>query len=171
MLFKYKYFKEVYFAVFLLAVVATFGTVGFMLVEGYTFAEGFYMTIITVSTVGFREVKPLSNDGRIFTSILIISSFGTFAYAASSITKYLVTGQYRNYFKYYRVNQELNKLNNHVIICGYGRNGTQAAKTLDAYETPYVIIESNPDMVRELSLQGKIYLEGGMGGKSIYPCP
>jgi len=160
MLFKYKYFKEVYFAVFLLAVVATFGTVGFMLVEGYTFAEGFYMTIITVSTVGFREVKPLSNDGRIFTSILIISSFGTFAYAASSITKYLVTGQYRNYFKYYRVNQELNKLSNHVIICGYGRNGTQAAKTLDAYETPYVIIESNPDMVRELSLQGKIYLEG-----------
>lgn len=160
MLFNFKYFKEVYFAIFLLLVVTVFGTTGFVLVEDYSFFEGLYMTIITVSTVGFQEIKPLSTNGRIFASVLIISSFGTFAYAATSITKYLVTGQYRNYFKNYRVNQEIKKISNHVIICGYGRNGSQAAKTLDAYNTQYVVVENDPKIIEELRNDRKIYIQG-----------
>ena len=86
------------------------GIVGFMLIEDYSFFDAFYMTVITVSTVGFNEVQTLTMGGKIFTSFLIITSFGTFAYALTSITKYIVGGEYRAYFKDYKMNMEIEKL-------------------------------------------------------------
>ena len=80
------------------------------------------MTIITVSTVGFNEVRELSSYGRMFTVFLIITSFGTFAYVISIITTYIISGELKNYYKDYRVNKEVNNIKNHVIIYGYGRN-------------------------------------------------
>ena len=130
MLFNFRLFKKVYAAILILLLIILTGTIGFMSVEDYTLLEAFYMTIITVSTVGFSEVRELSDTGRLFTSFLIITSFGTFAFALTSITKYLVGGEYKQYFKDYRVNKEINKLEEHVILCGFGRNGKQAANTL-----------------------------------------
>ncbi|MBL4652984.1 MAG: potassium channel protein [Flavobacteriales bacterium] len=118
------------------------------------------MTIITVSTVGFSEVRELSSSGRMFTSLLIITSFGTFAFAVTSITKYLASGDYKTYFRDYKVNKEINKISNHVIICGYGRNGKQAVKTLVAHTTPYIIVESNPAIIAQLQSEGKLCIEG-----------
>ena len=79
--------------------------------EDYTPKEAFYMTVITVSTVGFNEVRELTDNGRIFTAFLIITSFGTFAYAISVITTYVISGNFRNYYKDYQVNKEVEKLN------------------------------------------------------------
>ena len=81
MLLNYKYFAKIYYAIGLLIAIILLGTLGFMIVEGWSFFESFYMTIITVSTVGFNEVQELSEAGKLFTSFLIITSFGTFAYA------------------------------------------------------------------------------------------
>ncbi len=78
------------------------GTFGFMLVEGWSLFDSFYMTIITISTVGFNEVNELSNGGKLFTAFLIITSFGTFAYAVSAITSYIVGGEYKSYFQEYK---------------------------------------------------------------------
>ena len=119
------------------------------------------MTIITVSTVGFSEVRELSDTGRLFTSFLIITSFGTFAFALTSITKYLVGGEYKQYFKDYRVNKEINKLEEHVILCGFGRNGKQAANTLIAHKQKFIIVESNPEVIEQIR-QNKslLYVEG-----------
>jgi len=160
-LFNFRYFGKIYLAFFFLNVILLVGTIGFILVEDYSLADAFYMTIITVSTVGFGEVQELSSEGRLFTSFLIITSFGTFAYAASSITKYLAGGEYREYFRDYRVNQEISKLKDHVIVCGFGRNGNQAIKTLEAYQQNFVVIETDEDIISKMGVSKNVlYLFG-----------
>ena len=161
MLFNFRYFKEIYYALATMVLIFIVGTAGFMLVEGYSFMEGFYMTTITVSTVGFSEVRPLSEAGRAFTALLIVTSFGTFAYAVTSITRYLVTGKYKNYFKDYRVNKDIAELRNHVIVCGYGRNGKQAIRTLLAHEEQFIIIESSESLIEQLRLDSQhLFIHG-----------
>ena len=136
------------------------GTIGYMLVEGWSLHDSFFMTIITVSTVGFNEVNELSTDGQMFTAFLIITSFGTFAYAVSAITSYLVGGEYKQYFKEYRALKESTKLQNHVIICGYGRVGKQSATQLNAYKDSFVVLENNQDIIEESSYKGTVFLSG-----------
>jgi voltage-gated potassium channel len=118
-----------------------------MVIEDWSFTNSFYMTIITMSTVGFGEVEVLSTYGKLFTAFLIISSFGTFAYAITSITTYLVGGEYRQYFKEYKAMQEVKRMENHVIICGFGRVGKQVAEDLNAHGNQFVIIEKDNDIV------------------------
>lgn len=118
------------------------------------------MTVITVATVGFSEVKPLSSEGRIFTSFLIIASFGTFAYAIAALSKYVVDGELQNYFKFKKVNANILKLNNHVIVCGYGRNGKQTVKQLIQNKLNFVVIENNSTLCQQLKDEGLLYIEG-----------
>ena len=95
-----KYFTKFYLALGLIAAIISIGIIGFMFIEDYTFLEAFYMTIITIATVGFQEVHPLTEEGRLFTALLIITSFGTFAYAITAITKYVVEGEFNYYYKF-----------------------------------------------------------------------
>lgn len=124
---------------------------GFMWLENYTLAEAFYMTVITVSTVGFGEVRPLSETGRMFTSIIIITSFGVFAYGITTITKYVFDGELRSYLKNYKVNQRLEKIRDHVIVCGYGRNGRQAVEELLGLGMHVVIIDQNEQLLERIN--------------------
>ncbi|MDP5098782.1 MAG: NAD-binding protein [Crocinitomicaceae bacterium] len=153
MLFNYRFFYRIYYFVFLLVLITTGGTVGYVLIEGWTLIDAFYMTIITISTVGFSEVGELSLYGKLFTSFLIISSFGTFAYVLSSITKYLVGGEYKKYFKEYKTIKKVNKMEDHVIICGFGRVGKQVAEDLQSQECMFVIIESDQELIEEYSMK------------------
>jgi len=150
LLLSFKYFKEIYYAIAFLMAVLFIGTVGYIYLEDYSWMDAFYMTVITVSTVGFGEIAPLHPVGKLFTSLLIITTFGTFAYVISMITRYLISGQYRIYYKTFQVNNQLEKLSNHVIICGYGRNGRQAVKTLQAHKVPFLVIESDLELVHKL---------------------
>lgn len=157
----YKLFYKIYYAIFLLIVIVLTGVLGYMIIEGMSFFDAFYMTIITVSTVGFNEVGVLSNEGKFFTIILIVMSFGTFAYALSSISKYLLEGEYRIYFKDYQMNKEVEKLKGHIIVCGYGRVGTQAVSELRAHNKEYVIIEQSTDLLDSFRAnKAHLFLEG-----------
>ena len=147
---QFKYFKEIYYALIFLIVVLFGGTLGYVIIEDFSVGNAFYMTVITVSTVGFGEVEQLSDLGRLFTSFLIISTFGTFAYTFSNVTRYVISGKYRIYFKNYKVMSELESLHNHVIVCGYGRNGKQAIKSLRAHKEQCVVIEFDNEMVTQL---------------------
>lgn len=168
MLFNFRYFKEIYYALATLVLIFIVGTLGFMMVEGYTVMEALYMTTITVSTVGFQEVRPLSDGGRAFTALLILTSFGTFAYALTSITRYLVTGKYKNYFKDYRVNMDISQIEGHVIVCGYGRNGKQAIRTLEAHEEKFIIIESSESLIEQLRLDSKyLFIHGNATSEEV----
>ena len=140
--------------------VVLLGSVGYVFLEDYSPVEALYMTLITVSTVGFREVRPLSEPGMVFTSLLIISSIGTFAYAISALTTYFVDGEYRNTFKAARLKKELDNLENHVIVCGHGRVGEMAVSELRDHDTTVVVIESDEAKCEELRQEGFLVISG-----------
>lgn len=143
MKFRKSQFSKIYLAILFIMLVVLMGVVGFMIVEGYSLLDAIYMTVITVSTVGFQEVQPLSKVGRLFTSFLIITTFGTFAYAVSVLTSVFVSGEYKHYYKQYTMKKQVNKINNHIIVCGFGRNGSQAVKKLDTHNQKYIVVDKN----------------------------
>jgi voltage-gated potassium channel len=117
------------------------GILGYMAIEGYSFMEALYMTTIAITTVGFSEVRPLSDGGRLFTVILLITSWITFAWAIARITQFVITGEINKYFKTRKNMKAITQLDHHVILCGFGRNGQQAARTLKNHNVPFVVIE------------------------------
>lgn len=144
-------FKNIIFSFSILLLVLIIGVVGFKILEPrYTLLEATYMTIITIATVGYREIYEPTQGTMIFISLLIVTSFGTFAYAVSAISAYIIDGEFREYFKEYKVKSEVNKLKNHVVICGYGRNGSQAVTVMEKHQQPFVVIENNPAAIEDL---------------------
>jgi len=127
---------------------------------GFTFTEAFFMTIITIATVGFKEVHELDEQGMWFTAILIIFSFGIFAYVATTFGHYLIDGIFSNYYRDRSVKRKISKLKNHVVICGYGRNGKQASIELIEHNVSLVIIEKEASTMEELRGSQLLYLEG-----------
>jgi voltage-gated potassium channel len=130
----FKFFSKLYFALGLILSIILIGTFGFMIVEGWRLLDSLYMTIVTVSTVGFAEVHELSDAGKMFTAFLIVTSFGTFTYAVSAVTTYIIGGEYVRYYKELKNMKNLEKLSGHTIVCGYGRVGKQAAHDLRFYK-------------------------------------
>jgi voltage-gated potassium channel len=148
--YRFKSFSRIALSLVVVAAVIVVGSAGFMLLEGYTFIEAFYMTMITVSTVGFREVQPLSPKGMVFTSLLIIFSIGTFAYTISAITTYFVAGEYRDLFKARKLERTIDNLKEHVIVCGYGRVGEKAYADLTSKGYTALIVEKDEELVGHL---------------------
>jgi len=122
------------------------GMLGFMGIENYSANEAFYMAIITLSTVGFTEVKTLSDDGRIFTGLYIIFNLGIFAYAISIITTYIVEGEFREIFHQYIISKRVQRMRDHIIVCGFGRNGTKTCEELLRSKRPFILVEQNASL-------------------------
>lgn len=154
-------FRHLYIALTVLLSFLVIGIAGFMIIEGYTIVEAIYMTVITLSTVGFKEVRPLSAGGQVFTSLLIISSFGTFAYVITILTRSLLTGELGRFLKLHRLEKKIQRLSNHTIVCGYGRNGRRAAQKLKAYGQKFVVIEMDKEIIDQYLFDQKIpYIQG-----------
>jgi len=153
--------KSVQFALILLVAIVIIGIIGYIFIEKYSFLEAFFMTIITMSTVGFQEVKPLTTGGQIFTSFLIVFSFGIFAYAVTTLTRYIVEGIVRHYFMDTKIKNKIEKLKNHVIVCGYGRNGRQSVEELIKHNVEAVIIDSQESIIDEIrTYPNLLYIQG-----------
>jgi len=152
---------SVLIAFILLVIITVIGISGYMVIEGMTFTEAVYMTVITVATVGFKEVEPLSEIGMWFTSFLIVISFGIFVYAVTAFARYIIDGVLRSYYRDRKVSRKIKRLSNHVVICGYGRNGSQAAHDLSMHKVPFIVIETNPDIIANLrDSMDILYIEG-----------
>src|SRR5680860_1289708 len=139
------------------------GATGFHLIEGWNILDSLYMTIITVSTVGFKEVgsTPLTQEGKIFTMGLIVTSLGSLAYVGSNMARFVFDGELRNYIKTYRVDKKIAKLKNHVIIVGYGRNGEQAAMELAEHGVDFVIVDKRDNVISRLRENPELlYMKG-----------
>ena len=137
------------------------GIGGYILLEGYNFVEAFYMTMITITTAGYMEVHPLSNAGRIFTSFYLVTNIGIFFYGATAIVGLVIEGEFRNFYKNYNVKKKIGELSNHVIVCGYGRNGKQVCLELKDDKHPYLIIEKRENIVEELKQnQDTLFIDG-----------
>jgi voltage-gated potassium channel len=136
------------------------GTGGYVAIEGWSFIDAFYMTIITVSTVGFKEVYPLSPHGQILTIALIVFGVSFIAYSAGSIVQFMVEGQLRSILGRRKLEKKISKLKNHYIICGYGRIGTHICRELEAKPVPFVVVENEPGKIERLENEGLLYVAG-----------
>lgn len=141
-----KFFRsKIYLALVLIAFVLITGVLGYRFISDFSWLDAFYRTVITMTTVGFSEEGPLNTESKIFTVFLIISSVFIFAFAISVITEYILSRNSLQLLKKKKVKDKINSLSDHVIVCGFGRNGMQAAARLTAYNKPYVaIILSTP---------------------------
>ncbi len=152
--------SKIYIALLLLISVILVGVLGFRFFSDYSWIDALYMTVITMSTVGFGEVAPLDDSAKLFTVFLIATSVVTFAYSVSVITEYIVSKSDPKKAQYRKVQKMINILENHIIIVGYGRNGKQAADKLLAYNKSFIIIENDRHTIEKYQSDSLLFLEG-----------
>jgi len=136
------------------------GAAGYRAIEHMSILDSFYMSVITISTVGFQEVKPLSPAGRIFTMCLIVAGVGSAVYLFAIIGELIVEGRLREFLGKSAMNRKIHDLKEHVIVCGYGRFGRAVAEELIRDEVPMVVIESNPARQAEMEAGGALHVVG-----------
>ena len=148
-------------ALLLVALSLSVGTAGFMLIEHYPLLDAWYMSVITLASVGFGEVYPLSDTGRIFTSFLILFNVGLFAYSISTITGIVTEGGLNRLIYDLRMTRHIDALEAHTIVCGYGRHATEVAQELAKQNIPFVIVENHAGKVALLrETTGFHFIEG-----------
>jgi len=136
------------------------GTAGYTFIEGWSVFDALYMTVITLATVGFREVHDLSSEGKAFTILLIVFGAGIIAYAVGSVVQFMVEGQLRQLLGRKKLEKEIGKLQGHYIICGYGRIGTLIGREFLAKPIPFVVVEKDAERCQKLNDEGLLYVRG-----------
>lgn len=136
------------------------GTAGYMIIEDWRFLDALYMTIITISTVGYREVNQIGDIGRVFTIFLVLIGVGFTFYVMAAVVQFMVEGRVRIIMGRRRLDKQIDRLKNHYIVCGYGRIGRVLCRNLQ--RTPYdlVVVEKNPDLIPVMDEDGVSYLVG-----------
>jgi voltage-gated potassium channel len=133
----------------LVTFIVAFGTAGYMVVEGWNLLDSIYMTITTITTVGYREIHGLSFKGRIFTIFLIVGGVGTALYALSTGARIILEGEFKDIFGRRKLEKKIKDLYDHYIVCGYGRMGKIICRELKAEGVKFVVIEKDPQMLEE----------------------
>ncbi len=136
------------------------GTLGYIAIEHMTAIDALYMTVITLSTVGFGEVKPLSSAGRVFTMALIVVGVGTMFYLLATAVEIIVEGTLREYLGATAMHRKIHNLSAHVIICGFGRFGRVVAEELLRHQVAMVVIDTDPAKTEDLAKLGVLHLLG-----------
>ena len=142
--------KKLRYSLLMLTGIIAFGTIGYYLIERMTLFEAFYMTIITLSTVGFSEVIPLSQAGRAITVVIIVLGISVGAYTIGILVRALVEGELVKIFGRRKVQKQVSGLKNHFIICGFGRIGRIICSELDADNIDFVVIEQDPSVIEHI---------------------
>jgi len=154
------FFSKLIIPVRLLGTAIAIGVVGFMLIEDYDFLDALYMTVITVAAVGFQEVHPLSHGGKIFVIVLIFFNLGLFTYFIALLTRFFLDGDFVRQLKTIKMHDKIDKLHDHVIICGFGRNGKEAAQVLHANHIQFVVVEEKIDLDAVKNPEVKYLIKG-----------
>ena len=163
--------EKLLLAFLLIFFVISFGTLGYMLIEGWNLLDSLYMTIITLASVGYKEIHDLSVDGKIFTIVLIIGGVGTVAYALTAGARIILEGELQDVFGRKRLEKKIKELKDHYIICGYGRMGKIICRELKEKNRKFLVIEKNPvplsDKENLLIIQGdatrdEVLIEAGI---------
>ena len=134
------------------------GTIGYSVFEDMPVFDAFYMTVITISTVGFSEIKPLSQVGRIITVIVIVSGISVLTYTLGQVARIFVEGELQSILGRRKLEKQISKLNDHYIICGFGRIGTIICRELSDEDIPFVVIEQDSEKIKQLEEDNFLYL-------------
>jgi voltage-gated potassium channel len=151
----------------MLAAVVAYGTLGYVAIERWSPFDALYMTISTISTVGFGEVHPLSAAGRVFTATLIVGGVATMLYAFGVFAELLSAGDFGRYRRWIQLESDLGGLRDHYIVCGYGRIGTQIASEFAARGVRFVIVEQNQEAIGRLEREQRLHVVGDAASEEV----
>ena len=157
---RFRHYKRLWLTVLPFFLIVLVGTIGYGVIEGWPPTDSFYMTLITLSTVGFQEVRPLSDFGRIFTAGLIIFGIAIVGYTFGNFTAFLIEGELKQLFRKRKVTKAIEKLQDHIIICGYGHEGRHAGDELKRSKVPFVVIELDAELAQRLDNEGLLVVQG-----------
>ncbi|MEZ4911930.1 MAG: potassium channel protein [Saprospiraceae bacterium] len=151
--FRNRLFTKIYFAIISILVLFGLGVCTYVFYFDYSWVDAFYMTTITIATVGFGEVQALDESGKLFTSFLIIASIFIFGYSVTTLSSYLLNEDYWENFRLKNKTKLIKRMKNHVIICGYGRNGKQTAKKLKKFNKDFLVIDEDSQVFHDSHLR------------------
>ncbi len=135
-------------AALFIVVIVTVGVIGYHVLGGYMWLEALYMTVITLSTVGFHEVQPLDPKGQIFTIVLIVGGLGAVFYTMVTVAEKVVEGEFQQFFGRRRMQKQIEALTDHYLVCGFGRIGQVICRELASKPVPFVVIEQHEERVQ-----------------------
>ena len=152
--------KQLKLPIFVLLLLVSLGTGGYMVIEGWRFLDAFYMTVITLGTVGFQEVHYLSDAGRVFTIVLIVVGVSCLGYIVGKLAQIMFEGQFQRFIGRQKLEKRIESLKDHYIICGYGRIGSLICKEFSAKPLSFVVVENNPAVLEKLEAENYPFLRG-----------
>jgi len=152
--------RHLIFSLSILILIIAAGTIGYMMIEGWLFVDALYMTVITISTVGFKEVNQVGEGGRIFTMVLVFSGVGFTLYVAAAVVQFMVEGRIRIIMGRRRLNKKIDRLKNHYIVCGYGRIGRVLCRHLKRANIDVAVIEKDSGQIPVMDEDGVLYIVG-----------
>ena len=147
---------------FLLFLVIVVGVTGYMTIEKWSLLDALYMTVITISTVGYTEVHALSTAGKVFSIVLIVGGVGVMLYTLTALVQYFIEGRFRNILGRYRMKEKIKKLKGHIILCGYGRVGQEVARVFMDKGTPFNVVDIDQETTTKAADNGYLYLQGNV---------
>ena len=149
-------------AILFLVLALIAGVVGYQVVEGWNFSDSIYMTVITLATIGYGETNPLTPAGRIFTMLLIMVGVGSLTYGLTAATAFVVEGTLTDMIGRRRMDAEIHKLNDHIILCGLGETGRHIAEEFLKIQVPFIVIEKDGDRIKQMveKVGRFLYIEG-----------
>ena len=147
-------------SIIVLALLISLGIAGYMGIEGWDFLDSLYMTVITLATVGFKEVHTLSDHGKIFTMLLIVLGVSVLGYIVGSLAQIMFEGQFQRIMGRKKVEKKIEALRDHYIVCGFGRMGALICREFAAKPLPFVVVEKMHDVIEKLEADGYLFLRG-----------
>jgi voltage-gated potassium channel len=152
--------RHLFISISISILILVLGTAGYMIIEGWQFIDAFYMTVITISTVGFREVKQVGEGGRIFTIFLVFSGVGFTLYVAAAVVQFMVEGRIRIIMGRRRLDKKIDRLKKHYIVCGYGRIGKVLCQHLKRANIEVAVIEKDLEQIPVMDQDNILYIAG-----------
>jgi len=157
--------KKAFLSIWLIMFINAFGVIGYMIIEGWNFRDSLFMTVITITTVGYGEVHDLTPAGEIFTIVLLVVGVGIFLYLLGTAAKLLLEGELEDLIGRKRLEKKISELKDHYIICGFGRMGKTIAKEFSSRGIDILIIEKNP--VPDIEKGELLILEGDANNEDV----
>jgi len=159
--------RRVLWGVYVLVAIIVVGTGGYIIIEGWSFLDALYMTIITITTVGYDEIHPVGTGGQIFSIFLIIGGVGGALYTLTGIIGYIIEGHFGTTLERRRMKNRITRLKEHFILCGYGRVGEQIARKFKEEEIPFIIIDNRPECIARVEQTDYLYLQGDAASDEV----